>query len=273
LKKKVFYAAAAVLIILAAACFAAHFMLRASGTRHIEPPAPPSPPPVTAAPTPTPTQPPEESEPPEEEYVSPIDFDALAEINPDIYAWLEIPGTDISYPVLQSENDAFYLDHDENKNYSPAGSIFSESAYNGRDFSDPVTLLYGHRMSSGAMFGQLQKLYSDPEKFSELNEFVIYLPDREIHYKVFAAVPLDKRHILYSYDFGSARQFKSFFNEIFDIRAIGSNIDKDAKPSYDSQVVILSTCLMGDRTCRFLVMGSHEPEDPEAEDNAAADQE
>lgn len=272
MKKKIFYSAAAVLIILSAACLTAHFLLRPPAAKHIEPPAPTQAPTFTPAPTPTQTPPPEETEPPEQPYVSPIDFDALAEINPDIYAWLEIPGTDISYPVLQSENDSFYLDHDENKNYASAGSIFSESAYNGKDFSDPVTVLYGHRMGSGAMFGQLQKLYSDPEKFSELNEIVIYLPDREIRYNVFAAVPLDNRHILYSYDFGSARHFKAFFDEIFDIRAIGSNLDKDGKPSYDNKVIILSTCLMGDRTCRFLVMGSHEPDAGDGYEDTVADQ-
>ena len=271
MKRKFFYAAGAVLIILAAVCVVIHIMLTSPVSRRNEPPAPSQTPHVTAAPTPTPAQP-QESEPPEVEYVSPIDFDALAEINPDIYAWLEIPGTDISYPVLQSSDDSFYLNHDENGDYSPAGSIFSESTYNGKDFNDPVTVLYGHRMSSGTMFGQLQKLYSDPETFAELNEIVIYLPEREIHYKVFAAVPLDKRHILYNYDFGSARHFRAFFNEIFDIRAIGSNLDKEAKPSYDNKVIILSTCLMGDRTCRFLVMGSHEPDETDLTAVTAADQ-
>ena len=100
---------------------------------------------------------------PEPAYVSPIDFASLQERCPDIYAWLEIPDTDISYPVAQNADDTWYLTRDIDGNYSSDGTLFTESAYNGTDLTDPATVIYGHRMNSGAMFGTLQKTYSDRE--------------------------------------------------------------------------------------------------------------
>ena len=151
---------------------------------------------------------------PEPAYVSPIDFASLQERCPDIYAWLEIPDTDISYPVAQNADDTWYLTRDIDGNYSSDGTLFTESAYNGTDLTDPATVIYGHRMNSGAMFGTLQKTYSDPESFEAHREIVLYLPDQEIHATVFAAVPYDNRHILYNYDFDDQRMTRLFLNSV-----------------------------------------------------------
>ena len=71
-----------------------------------------------------------------------IDFAALQAINPDIYAWLEIPGTDISYPVVQHpDDDSYYLRRNSDREYSAGGAIFSEATYNSTDLNDPVTIL------------------------------------------------------------------------------------------------------------------------------------
>lgn len=204
---------------------------------------------VSASPEPTP-------EPTPEPYVSPIDFEALLAESPDICGWLEIPGTEISYPVLQNAvDDTYYLDRDEHGWYTANGSLFTEHQYNARDFSDTVTLIYGHHMRDGAMFGNLQATYSDPEQFSELNRFFIYLPDREIEYEVFAAVPYDAVHILYTYDFSSARTFRYFFDDVLSTRVLGANVIPDYELDYDDHIVVLSTCLIGNNKRRFLVMG------------------
>ncbi len=188
-------------------------------------------------------------------YVSPIDFPALQEINPDIVGWLAIPETEISYPILRSaDDDSFYLNHDWQKERASEGAIFIEGAYNGSDFTDPVTVIYGHRRKDGAMFGSLQEAYSDPQSFHEHEEIIIYLEDRELHYQVFAAVPYDNRHILWNYDFSSKRISSAFFQSIYSIHAIGANFDQAAYSQNSGHVVILSTCLYGDKNQRFLVM-------------------
>ncbi|MBR4703355.1 MAG: class B sortase [Oscillospiraceae bacterium] len=217
-------------------------------------PAPATPKPVeTAAPTPEPT-------PTPEPYVSPVDFEALRELNPDIYAWLEIPDTDISYPLVQSaEDDAYYLDHNSDKQYSANGALFSEHQYNGLDLTDPVTLIYGHHMKSGAMFGNLQMLFSDPVFFEENETFTVYTPVSELTYGVFAAVPYPGDHILYYHDFSDDAVFEKFFAGIFNTRDLGARFREEYAPAPGDKVMILSTCLIGNNTNRFLVMGKMLP--------------
>jgi len=187
--------------------------------------------------------------------VCPIDFAQLKEHNSHIYAWLTIPGTQINYPIHQHpEIDDYYLSHSTQGRTSHEGAVFTEATYNSTDFADPVTLVYGHRRESEVIFGRLQEAYADSASFETHQSFVIYLPERELHYEVFAALPYDARHILYNYDFTRSRMFSKFFNSIFDTREIGVTLDEDLKPTPEEHVVILSTCLKGDDSRRFLVM-------------------
>lgn len=190
-----------------------------------------------------------------DEYKSPIDFKYYQKKNSDIYGWIKIEGTDVDYPLLQSEDDdEYYLKHTWKKKSSKYGSIYTESTYNGKDFSDPVTLIYGHRMNDGSMFGKLQEIYSDRETFDECNEIVIYLPDEELHYEVFASLPYSNAHILYNYDFASLRMSKAFFKTIFSAKGAGVNINEDAYSGETEGIVILSTCLKGNNKKRYLVL-------------------
>ena len=221
-------------------------------------PTPTAVPDPTPAPTPEPTPAPTpEPTPTPEPYVSPVDFEALWELNPDIYAWLEIDGTDISYPMLQSDtDDAYYLDHNSDKQYSANGSIFSEHAYNGKTMEDPVTILYGHHMKSGAMFGNLQTLFSNSAFFSEHRKFTIYTPEATLEYGIFAAIPFTGEHLLYYNDFSNEDVFKSFFEKVMKTRTLGALLDEEYAPEAGDRVVILSTCLIGNNKNRFLVMGT-----------------
>ena len=103
-----------------------------------------------------------------------IDFAELSSINPDIYAWIRIPDTQIDYPVLQrEEDDTYYLRHNSSGRYAFAGSIYTEEA-NSRDFKDPMTVLYGHNMRDGSMFQNLH-FFEDKTFFAEHPEFFIYM--------------------------------------------------------------------------------------------------
>lgn len=198
----------------------------------------------------------EPEEEPGEPYVSPIDFEKLQKENPDIYGWLEVPDTNISYPVLQHpEDDTYYLARDIEGNWKADGSLFTEKTYNGTDLEDPVTVIYGHRMNSGAMFGNMQATYSDPKTFATHTEVIMYLPDKELHYTVFAALPYDKIHILYNYNFRNDSIYRRFFDDVYSTREIGANFNEEVDAVEPGQrILILSTCLMGDRSRRYLVM-------------------
>lgn len=91
-----------------------------------------------------------------------VDFAALQAINPDIVAWLRIPGV-LEYPVVRGEDNSYYLNHTVQKTYNIAGSIFLDYR-NERDFSDRKNIIYGHNMKDGSMFHVLRN-YQDIDFF------------------------------------------------------------------------------------------------------------
>lgn len=204
---------------------------------------------------------PENTEEPEQPRKNPVDFEALWEMNPDIYAWLYIPGTEINFPILQRNgDDAFYLKHDSAGKSNKAGCVFTEQAYNSKDFMDPVTLVYGHNMRSGEMFGNLQATYSAEGGLKEHQEIIVYLPEQELHYQVFAAVPHDMRHILYYNDFSDPKVFQAFLERTLSVRSINASIDEEVEVTAEDRLLILSTCLKGDRNQRYLVLAKRTAE-------------
>ena len=194
-------------------------------------------------------------EPEPELYESPIDFPALWELNPDIYAWIQIPDTEVSYPILQREgDDSYYLRRDSAGSRDQRGCIFTESAYNGKAFTDPVTVVYGHYMTNGTMFGSLQTTYTTQEGMAEQGEIVIYLPDGEQRYQVFAGVPYSNAHILYYHDFSDSEEYLAFLDPVRSTRSMNANVDESVEVGAEDQLLILSTCLRGDNQQRYLVL-------------------
>ena len=89
-----------------------------------------------------------------------VDFESLQSINPEVIAWIQIPALDISYPVAKGTDNAYYLHHMINGETNKSGSIFMDY-HNQEDFTDRNTIIYGHNMRDGSMFGTLEK-YQDP---------------------------------------------------------------------------------------------------------------
>lgn len=86
--------------------------------------------------------------------------------NSDVYGWIVVDGTKINYPVVQHKvDDAYYLNHDEEKSETEYGAIFTEK-YNSRNFRDKFTIIYGHAMKDGSMFGSL-KSFNDRAFFNK----------------------------------------------------------------------------------------------------------
>lgn len=185
-----------------------------------------------------------------------VDFDELQAMNPDIYAWIKIPDTDISYAVLQRDGDddqEYYSKHSENGAYYSGGSIFSQS-YNRKDFSDPMTVLYGHNLRNGRMFAQLND-FSDAEVFESHRYIYVYLPDRMLVYEIFAAYPHSSEHLLLCHDFADAEDFAAYFDDVRAQKSLQANVREDAWPQPGDRVLTLSTCYRGDNHQRYLVQG------------------
>ena len=185
--------------------------------------------------------------------VNPIDFESLKEKNDEIYAWIEVPNTKVNYPIVQSKvDDNFYLRRSIDKKYLFAGTIFSQSC-NNLDFYDPVTLLYGHNMPDGSMFGSLHS-FQDTQFFKENDIFYIYTEKYILTYKIISAFKFDNRHIMNSFDFNDLEQRSSFHQMILNPDSLVKNVRENVKLNDYSKVVVLSTCF-GDRRSRYLVCG------------------
>jgi len=174
----------------------------------------------------------------------PIDFQTLWETCPDAYAWIRIPNTQIDYPVCQMvEGDqSFYLNHRADKVAEFAGAIYSEN-YNKRDFTDPVTVLYGHDMSNGSMFQNLH-FYEDRAFFDKNRDVTIYMPNKVLHYKVFAAYNTNDDHLLLNNDnFRDPDVFYFFLQDILAQRSMSSGyVDHSTVLTRASRILTLSTC-------------------------------
>ena len=184
---------------------------------------------------------------------NPIDFDKLAEINSELYAWIRIPNTNIDYPIAQhaGADQSFYLHHDMYQEPRFSGCIYSETL-NQMDFSDPVTVLYGRNMKNGSMFQNLH-LFRNAEFFEE-NEFIyIYTPDKIRIYQIFAVYPYDDRHILNSFDFTDEQVLEEYLKDCQNPRSMEALGRDDVEVSTDTPILTLSTCIGGRTEERLLV--------------------
>lgn len=183
-----------------------------------------------------------------------INFTELWEINTDIYAWIKIPNTLVDYPLVQSEtDDSFYLSHNIYKEYAFAGSIYTESL-NSKDFSDPNTLIYGHNMLNGSMFATLHN-FRDPNFFAANEYIYVYLPERTLTYRIFAAYEYDDRHILYSFDFGDEDVYQKYLDYAQNPTSSMTYNIRDLGVTTDDKIITLSTCMDNIDTSRYLVQG------------------
>ena len=180
----------------------------------------------------------------------PVDFDRLQQENPDIYAWITIPDTEVDYPILQRYDASYYLNHTVDGQEGLPGSIYTE-ALNSKDFTDPNTVIYGHNMRDGSMFGGL-KQYMDASYMKEHSQIIIYTPEHRLTYQVFAAVTYNDRHILQSFDFRDDQSYQSFLDSLRQVRNMSSYIDEETAVTTEDRILTLSTC-NGNEQERFLV--------------------
>ena len=116
-----------------------------------------------------------------EEGLPEIDFEGLQAMNPDIIGWIFIPDTNVDFPILKGTSNDSYLYHNYKREYSFAGSIFMDVRCSA-DFTDLETMVYGHNMHNGDMFGRLKK-YEDTDYLEGHKDVYILLPGNQyIHY-------------------------------------------------------------------------------------------
>ena len=179
---------------------------------------------------------------------NPIDFTQLLSVNSDIVGWLRIRALDISYPVVQGKDNDYYLHRTFEKTDNFAGCLFVNS-YNMGDFTDQNTIIYGHNMKNGSMFGKL-KNFNDPEVFKKSRYFWIFTPDFIYQYRIFSASVVDKTGLTYQISF-TDDEFDQFISRAYSNSVVDN---QGVTVTKEDRIVTLSTCT-GDDSTRFVVMG------------------
>lgn len=190
---------------------------------------------------------------------NPVNFKKLQSQNDEIYAWIQVDGTEVNYPIVQSTvDDEFYLTHSAyDKSWLASGAVFTQSQ-NTTTFNDSVTLVYGHNGFSESMFTSLHK-FEDKSFFDSHPYFYIYMPGHKLNYQIISAFKYDDRHIMNSFSFQDVTVRSDFFAMLQNPDSALKNVRTDLKTTVDkdSHVVILSTCFTGtsQRSSRYLVSG------------------
>ena len=178
--------------------------------------------------------------------------------NSDVCGWLLVPGTDVTMPVVQEgDREGYYLTHAWDGAYSPLGSAFVERG-NASDFSDPVTIVYGHSSKDvPLLFSQLHD-YEEKGFFEENGLFFIYVGEEVLMYEIVSACLFNDDHILNSIDFGDPTSMEELFDYVSkpNGHTVGNwALGMDLDPGKD-RLVMLSTCQVPPvEGTRFVVTG------------------
>ena len=181
----------------------------------------------------------------------------IKEKNSDIVGWIEIEGTNISYPVLQGKDDEYYLTHNYKKEKSEKGSIFLSKEYDLKLPSDNL-LIYGHNLVSGQMFNNLLK-YKDKE-FYEKHPNIRFTTEKEdfkfeifsvFYSKVFLK---SEENVFKYYNFVTAKSEKDYNNFVENAKK-ASLYDTNKEAKYGERLITLVTCSYHIEDGRFVVIG------------------
>ena len=176
-----------------------------------------------------------------------VDFEALRTAAPDVVGWIWCEGTQIDYPIVQGADDAFYLTHDYLGRRSSSGSIMMSSLAS-PDFSDPNTVIYGHRMKDGSMFADLADWFT-PGFAGEHPCFWILTPDGAYRADIFAAYETYELSETYTRFLTRGDAFRRYL----DAAASQSVFETDAELDTTSSYIVLSTCKHASGTTRLVI--------------------
>lgn len=178
-----------------------------------------------------------------------VNWSELKAINKEIVGWLYIGALDVSYPIVQGEDNDFYLHRTFEKQDNFAGAIFVESENKG-DFTDPNTIIYGHNMNNGSMFGSLKRLTNE-ELYKNDPYFWILTPVGNYRYRMFSIHVTSVKGEVYTLFRGVDKKFTDWCGRMQEASVV--TIEKETFTLH-SRVVTLSTCT-GDASTRYVVQG------------------
>ena len=175
---------------------------------------------------------------------------------PELKAWIEIEGTKINYPVMQGQNNTFYMNHDYKKSYSRWGALFIDSSYVWNPASSNK-LIYGHNFSDGAMLSDLLK-YKDDDFYYEHPSIRFTTPEEDAEYEIIAVFNSrvyyeSETDVFKYYYFVNAEDRDEYTNFVNNAKA--ASLYKIRKAAvYGEELLTLSTCDYSQKDGRFVVV-------------------
>ena len=172
----------------------------------------------------------------------------LMKINSDVCAWITIDDTGIDYPVVQGTDNTEYLNHDLYGEYLLSGSIFLDYR-NDRNFTDSYSLLYGHHMNGGKMFGDLEK-YKEEAFFSTHRSGMLYLPKQAYEIEIFAFIDTNAHDKLV---FRPNQTTWENQGQLLDYTAEKALWRTEEYPQGGEKILGMSTCDSGNTDGRYVI--------------------
>lgn len=203
-----------------------------------------------------------------------VNWDALRAVNPDVVAWVYIPDTDVSYPIVHRDgDDSHYLTHDFNGNTrnvigAEYGCVML-SGENAGDFSDAVNVIYGHNMANGSMFALLAR-FTDSATFNAHRTFYLLTPAGNYELTSFAVdrVPGSSTDIVIP----NPGDVTAYVQARLDASTVTPDPAAPAASEID-KVFVFSTCDAPDNSYRIITFCSvtdYQPAGTGADDTGAA---
>ncbi|MCL2340039.1 MAG: class B sortase, partial [Actinomycetia bacterium] len=179
-----------------------------------------------------------------------VNWTALQRINPDIIAWIFVPGTRLSYPIVQGQDNEFYLTHTADGAANSSGAIFLDYQ-NSADFSDLSTFVYGHNMLGKTMFSEITN-YVDAQFLADHPRIIILTPQKNYELTVIGAIRCLGTDPVRRVSFNDAQDFAGFLQVLNGYLVSGNS----TKLLQATNVYCFSTCELYNVNARIIVIAT-----------------
>ena len=179
----------------------------------------------------------------------------LKKLNPDVKAWIQVPKTNIDYPVVQGQDDMEYINKNVDGEFELSGAIFL-SCLNKDDFSDPYNLVYGHNMKNGGMFADVAD-FTNKEYFETHQKGKLYLTDTTRKIRFFACMKVTAADAKIYHPDGYR---KENLKDLLDYIQANAVQYRDVNVADENSLIALSTCSEAETNGRVVLIGKLERE-------------
>lgn len=178
-----------------------------------------------------------------------VDFESLRKLNGNVVGWIYGPGTKINYPVVQGEDNDYYLNHMFDGKENKCGSIFMDSL-NAEDFSNDNSIVHGHHMRNGSMFAGLTK-YAAQSYYDAHPVMWLVTPEKSYQVEIFTGFVTSADSGVWQIEFASQEEYGEWLAEMKEASSFESGVEPDTK----DHIITLATCSYENSDSRFVVMG------------------